>query len=123
MHSVLVNFRLSVWPLAALAVVACASPPSKSPFTADETNQALAPARQLRRRCYDDSRLGRAKQKITLGFQLEVAASGAVRATPTFAEPDDPEIIECVRHELNAIVIPARGRDRLNLHFEMGPER
>ncbi|MEI9948520.1 MAG: hypothetical protein WDO74_05930 [Pseudomonadota bacterium] len=57
-----------------------------------------------------------------LDFQLEVAPSGSVRATPTFSSPEDPEIIECVRHELNTIVFPARGRDRLDLHFEMGPE-
>jgi hypothetical protein len=124
MLSCLPDFRLVVWPLATFALLtssACTSPPSKSPFSAAETNHALAPARQLRPRCYASSALARAKQKITLDFQLEVASSGAVRATPTFAEPDDPEIIECVRHELNNIVFPARGRDRLNLHFEMGP--
>jgi len=57
-----------------------------------------------------------------LDFQLEISPSGSVRATPTFAAPEDPEIIECVRHELNTIVFPARGRDRLDLHFEMGAE-
>ncbi|HEY0465201.1 MAG TPA: hypothetical protein VGC79_13370 [Polyangiaceae bacterium] len=120
------HFRFFARPLLAaltlLVCFACATPESKSPFTAAETNQALAPARQLRPRCYDGSALARAKTKITLAFQLEVAATGGVRATPTFAKPEDPEIIECVRHELNAIVFPARGRDRLNLNFEMGPE-
>jgi len=81
----------------------------------------LAPARQLRPRCYDASSLARAKTKIKLTFQLEVAPSGNVRATPTFAEPENPELIECVRHELNKIVFPARGRDRFDLNFEMGP--
>ncbi len=119
--------RLSfhVLPLAAaalLACVACESQRTESPFSAAETNQALAPARQLRPRCYDPSPLAQAKTKIVLDFQLEVAPSGSVRATPTFAKPEDPEIVECVRHELNTIVFPARGRDRLDLHFEMGPE-
>ena len=119
------NFRIVVWPLAAfalLASLACESRRTESPFSAAETNQALAPARQLRPRCYDASALARAKRKITLAFQLEIAPSGQVRATPTFADPEDPEIIECVRHELNTIVFPARGRDRLDLHFEMGAE-
>ncbi|HYP75820.1 MAG TPA: hypothetical protein VER12_07695 [Polyangiaceae bacterium] len=111
----------SIAPLALLASLSCTSQPSVSPFSAAEANQALAPARQLRPRCYESSSLARAKQKITLEFQLEVAPSGAVRATPTFAEPEDPELIECARHELNKIVFPARGRDRLHLHFEMGP--
>jgi hypothetical protein len=55
-----------------------------------------------------------------LDFKLEIDPSGAVRAIPAFADPDDPEVIECVRHELNKIRFPARGRDRLDLHFEMG---
>jgi hypothetical protein len=109
----------------ALATVACllgcsSRQPAASPFSAAETNQALAPARQLRPRCYDSSALARANKKIVLDFQLEVEPSGAVRAIPTFAEPDDPEVIECVRHQLNEIRFPARGRDRLDLHFEMG---
>lgn len=99
----------------------CASqPPAASPFSVAETNQALAPAGRLRPRCYDGSALARAKRRIVLDFALEVKASGAVRATPTFAEPADPEVIECVRHELDTIRFPARGRDRLVLHFEMG---
>src|SRR6478735_8181387 len=118
------DFRLvisTLAPLALLASVSCTSRPSASPFSAAETNHALAPAQQLRPRCYEPSALDRAKQKITLDFQLEVAASGGVRATPTVAEPDDPEVVECARHELNKIVFPARGRDRLRLHFEMAP--
>ena len=119
------NFHPALWPLAAitlLASFACESRRTESPFSAAETNQALAPARQLRPRCYDSSALARAKKKITLAFQLEIAPSGEVRATPTFADPEDPEIIECVRHELNTIVFPPRGRDRLDLRFEMGAE-
>jgi len=125
MHSFLSNIRFVVWPLAALALqasFACESRRTESPFSAAETNQALAPAKQLRPRCYDSSALARANKRIVLDFQLEVAPSGSVRATPTFAAPEDPEIIECVRHELNTIVFPARGRDRLDLHFEMGAE-
>ena len=104
-----------------LGPLACSSrQPAASPFSADETNQALAPAKQLRPRCYDSSALARAKKKIVLDFKLEVAPSGSVRAIPTFADPDDPEVIECVRNELNQIRFPARGHDRLELHFEMG---
>jgi hypothetical protein len=119
------NFRFLLRPLAGLALMgsfACESRRTESPFSADETNQALSPAKQLRPRCYDSSALARAKKGIVLDFQLEIAPSGSVRATPTFAAPEDPEIIECVRHVLNTIVFPARGRDRLDLHFEMGAE-
>jgi len=124
MRSSLFSFGFVARPLAAAALMsslACESRRTESPFSAAETNQALAPAKQLRPRCYDSSSLARAKKKLTLAFDLEVAPSGGVRATPTFADPEDPEVIECVRHELNKIVFPARGRDRLNLHFEMGP--
>ena len=109
-----------------LAAFVCASlgcssrQPATSPFSAAETNQALAPAKQLRPLCYDSSALAHAGKKIVLDFKLEIEATGEVRAIPTFVEPDDPEVIECVRHELNRIRFPARGRDRLELHFEMG---
>jgi hypothetical protein len=100
---------------------ACSSPPPPaSPFSAAETDQALSPVRRLRARCYDSSALAHAGKKIVLDFKLEVEPSGSVRAIPTFVEPDDPEIIECVRNELNQVRFPARGRDRLDLHFEMG---
>jgi hypothetical protein len=102
-------------------LVGCSSaPPAASPFSAAETDQALAPVRRLRARCYDSSALARAGKKVVLDFKLEVEPSGSVRAIPTFAEPGDPEIIECVRGELNRVRFPARGRDRLDLHFEMG---
>jgi hypothetical protein len=118
------NFYFRVRSLFAATVVCsfgCGSgQPAASPFSAAETNQALAPAQQLRPRCYDSSALARAGKKIVLDFKLEVEPSGAVRAIPTFAAPDDPDVIECVRHELNQIRFPARGRDRLDLHFEMG---
>ena len=118
------NFYFAVRSLVAATVVCsfgCASHlPTASPFSADETNQALAPAKQLRPRCYKSSALAQTGKNLVLDFKLEVEPSGAVRAIPTFAEPDAPEVIECVRRELNAIRFPARGRDRLVLHFEMG---
>jgi hypothetical protein len=101
-------------------LLGCSSRPAASPFYAAETNQALTPAKQLRRRCYDASALARAGKKIVLDYKLQIESSGVVRAIPTFAEPGDPEVIECVRHALNAIRFPARGRDQLDLHFEMG---
>jgi len=110
-----------VLAVASVCLLGCSSrQPAASPFSTAETNQALAPAQQLRPRCYDSSALARAGKKIVLDFKLEIEPSGAVRAIPTFADPDDPEVIECVRRELNAIRFPARGRDRLDLHFEMG---
>jgi len=103
------------------ALSACHSgPPPASPFSAAETDRALEPAKHLRERCYDSSALARAGKKIALDFKLEIERSGHVHSFPTYAEPDDPEIIECVRHELDRIEFPARGRDRLDLHFEMG---
>jgi hypothetical protein len=119
----LFNFRGQVRALAgaALGSLACCSrPPAASPFSVAETNQALAPVKQLRKRCYESSALARAGQRIALDFRLEIAPSGSVHAIPTFAKPDDPETIECVRRELNALRFPARGHDRLLLHFEMG---
>ena len=119
-----------VWPLMSdpVVVAACipgsfgcsSRQPAASPFSTAETNRALAPARQLRRRCYDPSALARAGTKIVLDFTLEVEESGTVHARPTFAEPGDPQVIECVRRQLNEIRFPARGPDRLDLHFEMG---
>ena len=100
---------------------ACSSQqPAASPFSTAETEQALAPVRRLRAHCYDSSALAHAGKKIVLDFKLEVEPSGSVRAIPIFVEPDDPEVIECVRNELNQVRFPARGRDRLDLHFEMG---
>lgn len=96
-------------------------PQPADPLSDAETNRALAPAAELRPRCYDPSAVARVGKKIVLDFRLEVARSGTVRAIPTFAEPDDPEVIECVRRELNQIRFSAHGRDRFELHFEMGP--
>jgi hypothetical protein len=76
--------------------------------------------RRLRAHCYDSSALAHAGKKIVLDFKLEIEPSGSVRAIPTFVEPDDPEIIECVRNDLNQVRFPARARDHLDLHFEMG---
>jgi len=119
-------FALSNLKSASMAVLLacladCSSrPPAASPFSTAETDHALAPVRQLRARCYDSSALAHAGKKIVLDFKLEIDTSGSVRAIPTFVEPDDAEIIECVRNELNQVRFPARGRDRLDLHFEMG---
>jgi hypothetical protein len=95
-------------------------PAPRSQLSDAQTNQALASVKELRPRCYDPSALARAGTKIVLDFRLEVELSGSVRAVPVFAEPDDPDVIECVRRELNQIRFPAHGRDRFDLHFEMG---
>jgi hypothetical protein len=43
-----------------------------------------------------------------------------VQAIPTFADPEEPALIECLRHGLNEVRFPARARDRLDLHLELG---
>jgi hypothetical protein len=112
--------RLGAAALVFISACSSRQQSAASPYSTAETNEALAPAKQLRARCYDSSALAKEKKKIVLDFKLEVEPAGTVRAIPTFVEPDDPEIIECVRHVLNEIKFPARGRDRLDLHFEMG---
>ena len=43
-----------------------------------------------------------------------------MQAVPTFADPEEPALIECLRHGLNEVRFPARARDRLDLHLELG---
>lgn len=102
------------------AVVACARP-SPSPFTAAETDAALAPARDLWSLCYAGTKLERAKVVASLDYSLNVAADGSVRSVPRRVDPDRPELVECVRARLNQLRFPARGKDHLDVHFELGP--
>jgi hypothetical protein len=97
----------------------CTSRPTSSPFTAAEIDRALAPTRTLRARCYLGSAAARAARPAVFEVTLQVEASGRVRAVPTFASPEEPALIECVRRALDDLRFPARGRDRLQLHFEL----
>jgi len=111
------------WALVAGAVmVAGCARPTPSPFSRAETDQALAPARDLRQRCYVGTRFERERQRLTLEFRLNVAADGRVRSVPTWIEPEDPELVECVRHRLDELRFPVRGRDHVDVHFELGPD-
>lgn len=92
-----------------------------SPFTVAETDGALAPARDLRARCYVGTALERAGRTASLDYDLNVAADGSVRSVPRQVLPDDPLLVECVRHRLDELRFPARGKDHLNVHFELGP--
>jgi hypothetical protein len=99
---------------------ACASRAPASPFSSAEIDHALAPLKSLEARCYAGSESGRSARLAVLDFSLEVAASGSVKAVPTFAEPEEPALLECLRQALDRLVFPARGRDRLQLHLELG---
>lgn len=96
--------------------------PRPSPYSRAETDAALAPARDLRARCYAGTELERARQRVTLDYDLNVDRDGAVRSVPRAVDPDQPALVECVRHRLNELRFPARGRDRLSVHFELGPD-
>jgi len=61
----------------------------------------------------------RAGRTATFEFSLQVLESGHVRSVPTFADPEEPALIECLRHGLDDVRFPARARDRLDLRFEL----
>jgi hypothetical protein len=103
-------------------LAACARGQAPSPFSASEIDAGLAPVKALRARCYPSSEAARSSRRASLDLSLEIAASGRVRATPTFAEPEDPQLIECLRAGLNELRFAARGRDRIQLHLELTPD-
>lgn len=104
----------------ALLALACTSP-RPSPFTEAETDAALAPARDLWSRCYAGTQLEREKKIATLDYSLNVRADGSVDSVPRHVEPDQPALVECTRARLNTLRFPARAKDRLDVHFELGP--
>lgn len=107
--------------LGALGLAVACGPPRPSPFTPAETDAALAPARDLGARCYAGTELEHAGRVVTLDYALNVSAEGTVSSVPRRVEPDRPELVECVRHRLNQLRFPARGKDHLEVHFELGP--
>jgi hypothetical protein len=95
--------------------------PAPPAFSRAETEQALAPARDLRARCYAGTMLERSGRTARLQYQLDVARDGSVRSVPRLVEPESPALVECVRHRLDALRFPPRARDRLTLNFEFRP--
>jgi hypothetical protein len=95
-----------------------------APFSQAETNRALAPVHELQARCYDHSASAREKLHVRFEFMLYVNGQGLVHAEPRLAEPavpDMPVLIECVRHQLDALRFPAKGAsDQVQLQFEFG---
>lgn len=108
------------WMFCGLA--SCGAPPP-SAYSKAETDQALAPAHDLRARCYAGTALEQAGKSARLEYQLDVAADGTVKSIPRFVEPEVPALVECVRHRLDELRFPARARDRLNLAFEFQPRK
>jgi hypothetical protein len=104
-----------------LGGLASCGAPAPSAYSPAETDQALAPAKDLRARCYAGTSLERAGKSARLEYQLDVAADGSVKSIPRFVEPEVPALVECVRHRLDELRFPARARDRLNLAFEFRP--
>lgn len=109
--------RLALW-LGGLT--SCGAPPP-SAYSRAETDQALAPAKDLRARCYAGTPLERAGKGARLEYQLDVAADGSVKSIPRLVEPEVPALVECVRHRLDELHFPARARDRFDLAFEFQP--
>lgn len=113
--------RPAVWLLLVGVCGACANRPARSPFTQSELDHALAPARSLRERCYVPSAAARSAKRAVLEFSLQIEATGSARAVPTFASPEQPALVECARRLLDELRFPERGRDRLQLRFELRP--
>lgn len=108
-------------PLAAALLALACGRPRPAPFTSAETERALAPARDLWQRCYAGGPFERAGKVVTLEYRLNVDANGGVRSVPTLVEPENPALVECARHRLDELSFPARGKDHIDLHVELGP--
>lgn len=103
-----------------LAASGCGAPPP-APYTQAETDRALAPARDLRQRCYVGTAFERARQVAIVEYRLNVDPDGSVHSVPVLVRPEDPGLVECVRHRLDELRFPARGKDHIDVHFELGP--
>jgi hypothetical protein len=94
----------------------------RPPFTAAETERALAPVKALQRRCYDDSQSRLTGRHVGLEFLLFVDEHGAVRSDPVQGDPHDPALIECLRAGLDSLHFPAKGeREQLRVSFDLPP--
>jgi hypothetical protein len=103
-----------------MVALSCTRYPKPAPYTAAEVDHALAGLKGLRARCYAGSDAARAGRAAQFDFSMQISESGQVQAIPTFASPEEPALIECLRHGLNEVRFPARARDRLDLHLELG---
>jgi hypothetical protein len=95
--------------------------PGPAPYTQAETDRALAPARDLRQRCYVGTAFERARRVVAVDYRLNVDSDGSVRSVPVRVSPEDPQLVECVRHRLDELRFPARAKDHIDVHFELGP--
>jgi hypothetical protein len=107
-------------------VSACTSAWNESgpPFSRAETDRALSPVQGLEARCYTGSSTARAQQPVRFVFMLYVNGQGQVHAEPKIVEPSVPDMIECVRKQLDSLRFPAKGKsDQVQLDFEFGSKR
>ena len=116
------SLELGSWVCAVASLIACGRP-APAPFTHDETDRALEPARDLRQRCYMGTRFEAADKLVIVEYRLNIDAQGRVRSVPTSVDPEDPTLVECVRHRLDELRFPARGKDHIDVHFELGPSK
>jgi hypothetical protein len=94
--------------------------PDRLTYTAAETVHALAPLRQLERRCYDDSSSKLAQRPVKLEFVLYIDAQGLVHSAPREGYPADPALLECLRTGLNELRFPAKGEaDQVRIGLEL----
>jgi hypothetical protein len=95
---------------------------ARPPYTAAETNRALAPGSNLKARCYDGSLSRRQQRAVRLEFILYVDEHGAVRSAPVVGDPRDPRLVECMRSGLDTLRFPPkRAAEQLHLDFDMAP--
>jgi len=106
-----------------LAGAACTSAwgETAGPFTAAETERALAPVKQLQARCYTGSASQAARRMVRLEFSVYVDERGTLRSDPIAGDLRDPGLTECMRTGLDTLRFPAKGEaDQLRLSFELG---
>lgn len=115
--------KLRVSVLLLLAAGCQSSWSGRPPFTAAETERALAPVKALQQRCYDDSQSRLTGRHVQLEFLLFVDEQGAVRSDPVRGDPHDPPLIECLRAGLDGLHFPGKGeREQLRLSFDLPPD-
>lgn len=115
------GIAVAVWSVAAACgIAACVSGGGPPPFTAAETNKALAPVKEIEQRCYEGSESQQKKRVAHLEFILYVSEQGNVKSEPVGGDLA-PDLIECVRHGLDTLKFPAKGEaDQLHLDVQLG---
>lgn len=117
--------KRAVYRVLLLLAAGCQSSWSgRPPFTAAETERALAPIKALQQRCYDDSQSRLTGRRVSLEFLLFVDERGAVRSDPVQGDPHDPALIECLRAGLDSLQFPGKGeREQLRVNFDLPPDQ